>query len=32
LLGVEFKQEFPEDVLILRRGEVVSPLIGRILS
>ena len=32
LLGVEFKQEFPEDVLILRRGEVLSPLIGRILS
>jgi peptidoglycan-N-acetylglucosamine deacetylase len=32
LLGVELRQEFPEDVVILRSGEVVSPLIGRILS
>ena len=29
-LGVEFRQDFPEDVVITRRGELVSPLASRI--
>jgi hypothetical protein len=29
-LGVEFRQDFPEDVVITRRGELVSPLVARI--
>jgi peptidoglycan/xylan/chitin deacetylase (PgdA/CDA1 family) len=28
--GVEFRQDFPEDVVMMRRGEPVSPLISRI--
>ena len=30
LLGVEFRQDFPEDVVITRRGELVSPLVTQI--
>jgi peptidoglycan/xylan/chitin deacetylase (PgdA/CDA1 family) len=30
LLGVEFRQDFPEDVVIMRRGELVSPLASQI--
>jgi peptidoglycan-N-acetylglucosamine deacetylase len=29
-LGVEFRQGFPEDVVILRRGELVSPIASQI--
>jgi peptidoglycan/xylan/chitin deacetylase (PgdA/CDA1 family) len=29
-LGAEFRQDFPEDVLIMRRGELVSPLASQI--
>jgi peptidoglycan/xylan/chitin deacetylase (PgdA/CDA1 family) len=29
-MGVEFRQDFPEDVVITRRGELVSPLVARI--
>jgi peptidoglycan/xylan/chitin deacetylase (PgdA/CDA1 family) len=29
-MGVEFRQDFPEDVVITRRGELVSPLVVRI--
>jgi peptidoglycan/xylan/chitin deacetylase (PgdA/CDA1 family) len=31
-LGVEFRQDFPEDVVMTRRGELVSPLISRIVA
>jgi len=31
-LGVELRQDFPEDVLITRRGEVVSPIVSRIMT
>jgi peptidoglycan-N-acetylglucosamine deacetylase len=31
-LGVEFRQDFPEDVVITRRGELVSPLISQIIG
>ena len=31
-LQVEYRQDFPEDVLITRRGEVVSPRISQILA
>ncbi|HLJ23546.1 MAG TPA: polysaccharide deacetylase family protein [Candidatus Acidoferrales bacterium] len=31
-LGVEFRQDFPEDVVIIRRGEVVNALASRIVS
>jgi peptidoglycan-N-acetylglucosamine deacetylase len=31
-LGVEFRQDFPEDVVITRRGELVSPLISLIMG
>lgn len=29
-LGIEFRQDFPEDVVITRRGELVSPLASQI--
>lgn len=29
-LGVEFRQDFPEDVFVTRRGELVSPLASQI--
>jgi len=29
-LDVEFRQDFPKDVVITRRGELVSPLASRI--
>ncbi len=29
-LGVEFRQDFPEDVVITRRGELASPLVSQI--
>jgi peptidoglycan/xylan/chitin deacetylase (PgdA/CDA1 family) len=31
-LGAEFRQDFPEDVVITRRGKVVSQLLGQIVS
>ena len=31
-LGVEFRQDFPEDVLITRSGELVSPLASQIVA
>jgi peptidoglycan/xylan/chitin deacetylase (PgdA/CDA1 family) len=31
-LGVEFRQDFPDDVVITRRGEVVSPLASQIIK
>jgi peptidoglycan/xylan/chitin deacetylase (PgdA/CDA1 family) len=31
LLGVEFRQDFPEHVMITRRGEVISPLTSQIM-
>jgi peptidoglycan-N-acetylglucosamine deacetylase len=31
-LGVEFRQDFPEDVVITRRGEVVSGLASTIMT
>jgi peptidoglycan/xylan/chitin deacetylase (PgdA/CDA1 family) len=31
-LSIEFRQDFPEDVVITRRGEVVSPLISQIMK
>jgi peptidoglycan-N-acetylglucosamine deacetylase len=30
--GVEFRQDFPEDVVITRRGELASPLISQIMG
>jgi peptidoglycan/xylan/chitin deacetylase (PgdA/CDA1 family) len=30
-LGVEFRQDFPDDVVITRRGELVSPLVSQIM-
>jgi len=30
-LGVEFRQDFPDDVVITRRGELVSPLASQIM-
>jgi peptidoglycan/xylan/chitin deacetylase (PgdA/CDA1 family) len=30
-MGVEFRQDFPEDVVITRRGEVLSPLTSQIM-
>lgn len=30
-MGVEFRQDFPDDVVMLRRGEIVSPLISQIV-
>jgi peptidoglycan/xylan/chitin deacetylase (PgdA/CDA1 family) len=32
LLGVEFRQDFPDDVVITRRGELVSPLSSQIVA
>jgi hypothetical protein len=29
-LGIEVRQDFPDDVVIMRRGEVVSPLASHI--
>ena len=29
-LGVEFRQDFPEDVVVIRKGELVSPLVSPI--
>jgi hypothetical protein len=31
-LGVAFRQDFPEEVVITRRGEVVSLLLSQIVS
>ena len=31
-LGVEFRQDFPDDVLITRRGKLISPLASQIMS
>jgi peptidoglycan-N-acetylglucosamine deacetylase len=31
-LGLEFRQDFPEDVVMTRRGELVSPLISQIVA
>ena len=31
-LGIEFRQDFPEDVVITRRGEVVSALLSQIVK
>ncbi len=31
-LGIEFRQDFPEDVVITRRGELVSPLTSQIMK
>jgi peptidoglycan-N-acetylglucosamine deacetylase len=31
-LGIEFRQDFPDDVVITKRGEVVSPLISQIMK
>jgi peptidoglycan/xylan/chitin deacetylase (PgdA/CDA1 family) len=31
-LGIEFRQDFPDDVVITRRGELVSPLISQIMK
>jgi peptidoglycan/xylan/chitin deacetylase (PgdA/CDA1 family) len=31
-LGIEFRQDFPDDVVISRRGELVSPLISQIMK
>ncbi len=31
-LGVEFRQDFPEDVVMMRRGEVTSPHISQIVT
>jgi peptidoglycan-N-acetylglucosamine deacetylase len=31
-LGVEFRQDFPEDVVILRRGELVNSRVSRIVK
>jgi peptidoglycan/xylan/chitin deacetylase (PgdA/CDA1 family) len=31
-LGVEFRQDFPDDVVITRRGELVSPLASQIVK
>jgi peptidoglycan/xylan/chitin deacetylase (PgdA/CDA1 family) len=30
-LGAEFRQDFPEDVIITKRGELVSPLVSQIM-
>jgi peptidoglycan/xylan/chitin deacetylase (PgdA/CDA1 family) len=32
ILGIEFRQDFPDDVMITKRGEVVSPLISQIMK
>jgi peptidoglycan/xylan/chitin deacetylase (PgdA/CDA1 family) len=32
LLGIEFRQDFPDDVVITRRGELVSPLASQIMK
>jgi peptidoglycan/xylan/chitin deacetylase (PgdA/CDA1 family) len=31
-LGVEFRQDFPDDVVITRRGELISPLVSQIMK
>jgi peptidoglycan-N-acetylglucosamine deacetylase len=31
-LGVAFRQDFPEEVVMTRRGEVISPLLSQIVS
>ena len=31
-LGIEFRQDFPDDVVITRRGELVSPLTSQIMK
>lgn len=31
-LGIEFRQDFPDDVVITRHGELVSPLISQIMK
>jgi len=31
-MGVEFRQEFPEDAMMTRRGEVISPLTSQIMK
>jgi peptidoglycan/xylan/chitin deacetylase (PgdA/CDA1 family) len=31
-LGIEFRQDFPDDVVITKHGEVVSPLISQIMK
>jgi peptidoglycan/xylan/chitin deacetylase (PgdA/CDA1 family) len=32
LLGIEFRQDYPDDVVITRRGELVSPLASQIMK
>ena len=32
LRGIEFRQDFPDDVVVTRRGEVVSPLASQIMK
>jgi peptidoglycan-N-acetylglucosamine deacetylase len=31
-LGIEFRQDFPDDVVITRRGDMISPLIPQIIT
>jgi len=31
-LSIEFRQDFPDDVVITRRGELISPLISKIMK
>jgi hypothetical protein len=31
-LGIEFRQDFPDDVVITRRGDQVSPLASQIVK
>jgi peptidoglycan/xylan/chitin deacetylase (PgdA/CDA1 family) len=31
-LGVAFRQDFPDDVVIIRRGEIISPLASQIVT
>jgi hypothetical protein len=31
-LGAEFRQDFPEDLMITRRGELISPLASQIVT
>jgi peptidoglycan/xylan/chitin deacetylase (PgdA/CDA1 family) len=30
--GIEFRQDFPDDVVIMKRGELISPLISQIMK
>jgi peptidoglycan/xylan/chitin deacetylase (PgdA/CDA1 family) len=31
-MGVEFRQDFPEDVMVMRRGELLSPDVSRLVT